>query len=254
MIWIASYPKSGNTWVRFLLASAMGDVTTTDGVAKLVPDLHVKGQIGQAADVTPRLCKTHLPWRDDHPHAPDTNGAIYIVRNPVDVMLSNLNYHHLIESKTGGQSIDDRLYATAFIRQGGDPRWSAMGFGSLIEHPTGWLEREHCLVRYEDLRRDTEAHLRRLFEYAGIPTDEDRVSRALRGGDFDAMRAMEVRSRARGADDVFAGTTKTLRKGIYFMNKGASDQSIAHLGKGLVDQFNERFAPFQERFGYEKAH
>src|ERR1051326_693324 len=77
IIWIASYPKSGNTWVRFLLANYLaGPIESSAQVEEAVPGYD------RAADPRPLIeqrgtlyVKTHFPWGPGHPHAELTDRA-----------------------------------------------------------------------------------------------------------------------------------------------------------------------------------
>src|ERR1051326_3408006 len=121
IIWIASYPKSGNTWVRFLLANYLaGPITASAQTEEAVPGLDVRVDIRpKLARRNPLCMKTHYPWKADHPHAALSDKAVVVVRFPKDVLLSNLNYQRLIHGTDEGFS--DADYARAFIGAGGDP-------------------------------------------------------------------------------------------------------------------------------------
>src|ERR1700691_3950002 len=91
-VWIASYPKSGNTWVRFLVSHLLfGPLDSAATLNRLVPDIHELGAAVEAPS-TPVLMKTHFPYSPALPLAMQTAGAIYVVRDPADVMLSNYYY------------------------------------------------------------------------------------------------------------------------------------------------------------------
>jgi hypothetical protein len=66
MVWLASYPRSGNTWLRFLLCSYFLG-TTRDSLAMegRIPNLH-RGNIDLAWAYDPALGKTHLSWSERH--------------------------------------------------------------------------------------------------------------------------------------------------------------------------------------------
>ncbi len=101
--WLASYPKSGNTWVRFILSNAIfGPADKSIDVNRRIPDLHRRlpdDRLARAGDGSddgaPLLAKTHFELSDAHPELSRTDRALHIVRNPRDVLLSALNYRRL---------------------------------------------------------------------------------------------------------------------------------------------------------------
>ena len=102
IIWLASYPKSGNTWVRFFLYSYYVGIPMKSGdINHKIPDIHSTPELLQSAE-NRIFCKTHFLASDKHPHIKDTAGIIYLLRHPRDVLLSNLNYFYL----TGHSALD----------------------------------------------------------------------------------------------------------------------------------------------------
>jgi hypothetical protein len=252
--WIASYPKSGNTWVRFLVANAVaGPVESSAQVERLVPDLE---KVEDPGPLVSRpgllLAKTHTLFVRERCRAL-TERSVYIVRHPKDVLLSNLNYKHLIMRT--GRKYSDLEYAREFIELGGDRQWLQLGFGTLEGHIASWLD-EHphplLLVKYEDLKADTAGQLRTIRDFLGVEATEARVREAVDRSSFAQMRALEVRERAaRRPETVFAGgpLVATTRP-RYFMHEGGSRRSLRHIDAGLDREFDRRFAPVMEQLGY----
>ena len=126
IVWLASYPKSGNTWLRFLLCNYIyGEITRSEEVGHRIPDIHAaNGDLPNPEGQQPLLCKTHLILNKNHPHVDKTNAFIQVVRHPKDVLLSNLHYAKL--AKPGGQ-INETAFCTEFINQMGVLRWRELG-------------------------------------------------------------------------------------------------------------------------------
>jgi aryl sulfotransferase len=227
-VWLASYPKSGNTWVRALLA-ALGDGTVdinrtmsaTIAAARtplerltglpsseLLPEEVQRLRPLVDAELDARLPegRSGLWHRKIHDGlftglngAPivsvaATRAAIYVVRDPRDVAVSYA--HHL------GVSMADAVAAMA------NPGWRMGGgrhsparhlnqqLGTWSEHVEGWLDHDLfpvLLVRYEDLHEDTAAQLRRLQSVVDREAEDATLNAAVRAARFDELRAQEAR-------------------------------------------------------------
>jgi hypothetical protein len=256
--WIASYPKSGNTLVRFLLANYLaGRVTDSNQVEAAVPTLSKETDAARLLATNSPLCmKTHLPWTASHPFADQTDRAVVIVRYPKDILLSHLDYFRLIIGHEGG--FQDETYVRAFIATGGDPRWKHnSGYGTLLDHPGSWLDDpsapKHILVRYEDLVHDAARELTRILGFIGVPVDAGRVRMAAEASSFDQMRKLEVREKAveKKLTEVFPG--KLAREGWsrFFVNQARIGSTIGHIRADLDEKFDRRFEALVKRLGYE---
>ncbi len=267
IIWIASYPKSGNTWVRFMLANVLfGPQNSTRNLENLIPDLHGH------ADAIRRLLRTRpVVYAKSH-HARSregeiadlasrTAGFVYIVRHPLDVLLSNLNYRLLaappdVLGDDARREAFRRRYVETFISHGGDPEWIERGFGSLLEHVEGWTRPDetlkHLIVRYEDLKADAPAAARRICEALAIPADDVRLKMAVERSSFASMKAIEEREIADRTPGFFYHPELTAghQAGLRFMNRGEAGTAEKSLPPDEAEAARQRFEPILTRFGY----
>ena len=256
IVWIASYPKSGNTWVRFLLANYFaGPITDSARVEAAVPSLTpTTDLVGLLATHSPLCMKTHFPWSIAHPFSAQTEKAIVIVRYPKDILLSNLHYHRLLAGNEDGYS--DLTYARAFIAAGADPLWmEKRGYGTLEAHVGSWLDNPtappRLLVRYEDLARDTGAELGRILSFLNLAVDWQRVQSAVAASSFHRMREIETREKSTRSDSpVFPGQAPQNGSGRFFVNRGRIGSSLAHIDPKLDEAFESRFGLLMRRLGY----
>jgi hypothetical protein len=262
LAWVASYPKSGNTWVRIMLAGYVLD-RAVDGMATLnrtVPDFPQEFRHGRAlrAEGTNTLAvKTHfLPTVEVmRPYRAATGKIIYIVRNPRDVILSSERFLHIAEEHRVA-------FAKHFLENRGVEDWRRTGWGSWPQHVNEWtspdvIERcfpraELCLVRYEDMRRDPVATLTTLVKFLELDGGADlgRVVRAVENSTLDRLREVERRDRS-GTTEAFRANSPTS-----FFGPGLTGQSLAGYGDdveaGYLRLFadDEEFAACAARFGY----
>jgi hypothetical protein len=255
VVWIASYPKSGNTWMRFLLANYLaGPIERSDQVEALIPDYMKKPDLQGLLTQRPVVySKTHYLWSGAHPFALHTDRRIVVIRHPKDVLLSNLNYRRL--NRGSSQGFTDAAYARTFITYGGDPEFIRGGFGTLEQNVTSWTQPSfgpaQLVIRYEDLKADAARELSRIVSYLSLPLDLERLEMAVSHSHFDRMRAMEVREKTKGGRSaVFAGTPPRPGWARYFINEGKVRGSLAHLGRECDRAFNNRFGPLMKRLGY----
>jgi aryl sulfotransferase len=241
-VWIASYPKSGNTWVRFLLHHYLyGELRESSKLAARIPDIHVD-PIPAAAPGRPVLAKTHWTLTPAMPHVNQTERAIYITRHPKDVAASLVSFYRLRDATS---TWTDEQMIRLFIQSGGDPSMIKMGFGSWVENVTTWILQRRfpvLVVRYEDLRADSARELTRMIEFLGSEADPARISAAAAACTFDRMRALEVSEKsAQKAGHIFHGGKAEMGKGLMFMNKGRSGYSLDRIAPGLDKEFEARF-------------
>jgi hypothetical protein len=255
VVWLASYPKSGNTWLRFLLHDVLyGPVESTEQIASRFPDVHLTPALDVPAGGRV-YAKTHLKWTPQHPHAADTERAVLIVRHVRDAFLSALNFRQLHDEKETLARLTPEQYAMEFIQHAGDRVWDMLGYGTWPGHAKSWLENGSFpvhLVRFEDLKADTPGRFMEVVRFLGIDADQTRVREAASRSSFEAMRGLEVREKslAGSRNPVFAGDQKRMKRGYMFMHKGQTGQSLAHIRPDLDDLFDKRFANTLARLGY----
>jgi len=223
VLWLASYPKSGSTWLRALIANylagplgpvpinalpgyALGDnflvhyerlagrpAATLDGadIARLRPLVHrwFATARGQTA-----LVKTHSCLARVHGvpliTAEVTVGAIYVIRNPLDVAVSFAAHYATTLERAAEALCREHNHLP------GSDRLLPQMIGSWSQHVRSWtglsLLHRH-IIRYEDLLQQPEESGEALVDYLELPLDRERLRRALESSRFDALAAQERR-------------------------------------------------------------
>jgi hypothetical protein len=220
IIWLASYQKSGNTWMRVFLANYFApkdqrltinqlDQFTTGDLRLDFFDKAAGGQFtGQTVEESIRIrpavqrliarsksghhfVKTHsqVATIEGVPliNPEVTAAAIYIMRNPFDVIPSFARH----SGRTIDEMIDAMVDPNAIFR-------SADGIFEVIgrwdEHIESWLAAPglpHHQVRYEDMLADTPAEMRKVLEFLRIPVQMGQLKRAIRASSFSELRRQE---------------------------------------------------------------
>jgi len=223
--WLASYPKSGNTWLRVLLANhkrdgdAPADINALDdgpiASARVWFDEWAGVKSSALSDAVIESCrpevyrclaresknplymKVHDAWgrtnRGDPLFPPEiTAGVVYIVRNPLDLAMSCA--HHW--GCSPGRAVENLCDSDFALGRslGGLSDQLRQRLGSWSDHLRSWVDLSGLpvhLVRYEDLHRDPEAVFGAIVRFCGLPDDAGRVRKAVAFSDFSELRRQE---------------------------------------------------------------
>jgi alcohol sulfotransferase len=183
---IASYPKSGRTWLSFLIANYLNDI------CGLLPRVNFRSVYriiqSDGAPVAPldvRIGGRTLKFSATHadPDQVQANRIIQVVRNPYDVLVSGY-YHNTQQHHNFAGSLSD------YVR---DERW---GVQSYQRYHVRWRrvsQSPKLVVEYEYMHQDATAQLRRVMEFCGLhPIDDEALSRSVRLSSFTVMRRREL--------------------------------------------------------------
>jgi Sulfotransferase domain len=235
---VVSYPRSGTTWMRFLLYEALtGRSSDFETLYKAIP--YIGRQRGAPALVGDggRLIFSH------ETHSIGNRRTVYIVRDPRSVVLSHYRFHKRRGEFDG--TFDE------FFRRFLDGRTNP--FGAWDAHVNFWLESEagrngnvHT-IKFEELRRDTAGVLQGVIEFFGGSPDPDRISQAVTNNDLEHMREKEDKA---PAGDHFA---RTKNPEIRFVGAGAAAGWKEELDSGQVAEMESRLGPTLRRLGYQSS-
>ena len=203
------------------------------------------------------LMKTHFLCSQQLPLLTQTAAAIYVVRDPADVMLSNFHYSQRSAGAPPAETADllDR-YVDSFIRERGDPRWRSRGMGSWDENVRSWLETPHSfpvlLVRYEDLLADPGGVAGVIGRFLGLNRTPEQVSAAVASASFERMRQIEERDISARSIGIFYKPylQGSIAAGLRFMRSGRSGEGARTLSAEQGRRFDEALGPLARKLGY----
>jgi hypothetical protein len=249
LVWLASYPKSGNTFARMLLHTYLYGKSQDSGeIWGRIPDIHQilhQKNILDVSDGRQILVKTHFCLSDHHPNIEATTGYIYILRNPRDVLLSNARY-----LGADGNQDDLRRFSMSFINNLGVPRWRQMNMGSWPEHVASWLNSAnrvpHIFIKYEDLRMDTANTLKRVVSFLGEVPEDSRIQMAVNHCAIDKAREFEKEEKRQGRKKIYVD----MPNNASFVGEGKIAQSLTCVGADVEALYQEKFGRFVSLFGY----
>jgi aryl sulfotransferase len=225
LVWLASYPKSGNTWFRVFLTNllnknekpaSINDLLATtiassrqmfDEATGLSASDLTKEEIEELRPEVYRYVSrnaTELSFHKIHDAliltanqefivpADVSAGAIYFLRNPLDLVLSFSNHT--------GDSID------AMIELMNKPGYSFCAktdklYNQLEQkllswsmHVKSWLDQDIipvCLLKYEDMKNETLASFKKAVDFVGITASDDEIQRALELSRLEKLQEQE---------------------------------------------------------------
>ena len=270
IVWLASYPKSGNTWVRIFLENLLtgsenpidinGKKYYTIGESsahwfKLLSDKPITLLDQKAiAQLRPRvhefftttspgtvLVKTHNALVTHHGvpliTTEHTAGAVYIIRNPLDVVISVAN-HFGVPIKVA-------------IRQMGSEKTKSPTraiqvyeyFSSWSRHVYSWTAQENprlCVVRYEDMLEKPVETFSKIASFVGRDPSPERLNQVIENSSFERSREQEDKK----------GFIERSLKTEKFFREGRSGQWRERLTRGQIRKILHDHKKEMERYGY----
>ncbi len=236
---IVSYPKSGNTWTRFLIANLLQPeppLTLLD-MERLVP--FVDGQTRRffKAMPRPRVIKDHGSFN------PQYKNVIYIVRDPRDVVVSGYNF------ALRGATIDESYPMTTFVNE--FVRGARSVVGSWGENVASWLATRgntprFLLLRYEDMLSETARELGKIASFLGMQVTADRLAEVVNRSSADNMRKLEKMH-----GNKWAQNKDMKRKDIPFVRSAKAGGWQSILPKTAVAEIESAWGPLMAKLGYE---
>jgi hypothetical protein len=238
-VFLTSYPRSGNTWTRFLVGNlAHTDVAVTFlNVERLVPDMYKHSDRYLRHLPRPRILKSHEVFD------PRYKKIIYIVRDPRDVAVSN--YHWEMKQKSVGEDRPIENFIPAWIE---GRYWARLG--NWAEHVTSWLSTRQdsssfVILRYEDLIANATLELAKVANILGIEPTTERLTRAADLSSVDRMRQLESTQGGKWVQ------TRYTRQDKPFVREASSGGWRAVLPAQSVAQIEAAWGHVMTPLGYE---
>jgi len=190
-VFLVSYPRSGNTWTRFLIGNLIyqDKPVTFANIESRLPEIYFNPDRVLRRLPRPRILKSHECFQ------PHYRRIIYIVRDPRDVAVSF--YHHNIKAGNIAEDYAIADFVPRFINGEFDARW-----GSWSDHVLSWmLLRQNSpafiVLRYEGMKEQPETELARVVaflrecSFRAIDASREKLQRAIDLSSPDHMRELE---------------------------------------------------------------
>ena len=276
IVWLASYPKSGNTWFRMFLSALLNDngsfninnpethgiyssrsifeqLTDLDSgylyrdeVLQLLPETFT-----QFASLDQSSEKLFLKVHDAYvlnekgnpiiPTAP-TGCAVYFIRNPLDIVASFSNH----TGKSFDQMIRTMNNPMAFLASQKNNLNNDSQFSQLLlswgEHVQSWKNVTAfpvLIIRYEDMLTDPLTAFSTITNFIGLQATQEEISKALSLSSFNQLKEQEL-----------ANGFKEVSSSRHFFRQGQAGKWVDELTKEQANEIIRMHGPVMQQYGY----
>ena len=240
-VFFATYPKSGTTWLRFVLFEMLSGMPA--GFKATNELMCGIGDHSKAKRLRPeggRLIGTHEYYRKDYTR------AIYLVRDARDVLLSEYAFLKALDFYQG--DLDSFVSHFLFTR--------VSAYGPWHRNLASWLDSpitqngNLMLVRFEDVRQDPVPWFRRMAEFLRVEVSEEKIRQAVANNSIQKMREKEskepVKASVRGRfvrDGAVRGWVSKLTPEQVRLIETHAGSMLARLGYPLSSELNLETTP-----------
>ena len=227
-VFIVSYPRSGNTWIRFLVANllAPNEKITFRNIENYVPNIYKSADTLDAREGR-RYIKSHNPCFELYPK------LVYVYRDGRDAMVS---YYYYATGKKVFSGTFEQFVFSPFVEQ--FTSWkehaiSALDFAS--KYPDRIL-----MLRYEEMLVNLLPAVTSISAFLGVARDAQAIAKAAKKSSFEYLQKIEQESGG-----------ETLGKRLTFFRSGKSDQWRDHFTPKVYEQFLRENGETLLRLGYK---
>ena len=244
-IFLVSYPRSGNTWTRFLLGNLIdqNNPVTFSNIESRIPEIYFNPDRLLRQLPRPRMLKSHECFQPHYPR------VIYIMRDPRDVAVSF--YHHNVKARNIPDDYPMAKFVPRFIAGEFDPK-----FGSWRDNVLSWTavrkdDPGFLLLRYEDLKHDTADVLASVVGFLNrcgfrkIDSSPETLRRTIELSSAENMRALEKQDASNWV------LTKGTRNDKPFVRSATSGGWKTQLAPDSVEAIESAWGPLMQNLGYD---
>ena len=278
IFWLASYPKSGNTWFRIVLANLLNTSTEpvdlnqlqTGAIASArgwVDDVLGFDSALLSHDELDQLRPAAYQWHSEQnnqmgyhkihdaytcinngsPLIPSQGclGALYFIRNPLDVAISFANHSSCsIDQAIENMSNKTFAFCKGKYRQHHQLRQWLLSWSLHVQSWASVQDMNVLVLRYEDMKQNSLFTFTKAIEFLGLDRSQNAIKQALDNASIDNLQRQEAQ---------YGFNEKPARVGHFFR-------------KGIVGDWQQTLTPIQinriindhgemmQQYGYLDAH
>ncbi len=228
--YIAAFPRSGSTWLRTILVNilepeARGD---PDIFNARIPAVSIRNSIAINQLDSPRLIMTHCCWNKN------VSKVVYLIRDGRDAFISYLHF----QLTRRGLDMNIEQFSKLYHNTVFGPTWAT--------HTESWLEKgmptltnQSILVKFEDLKADTETEITRICEFLGITVTNKVLKIAIENASIENARKIEQMRQGEIIDN-----------NASFYRHGTSEQWKEPVYQNVIKEFGEKSSNALRLGGY----
>ncbi len=226
--WLASYPKSGNTWLRIFLNNLLSDkdepidINNFDISIPIASDSRLFDKwVGYQSSllaeeeienlrpdfynfVSDRNLNNYIKIHDAYLQLANgkklipkegTRGVVYIVRNPLDITVSIAN-HMSVSIDLAVENLCDNGYCLMDVTHSASLQFTQKLL-TWSEHVNSWTSQRDIkihIIRYEDMLREPYKTFKGVVDFLGLSDKQDRLQKAIEFSDFKIVKQQELDS------------------------------------------------------------
>ena len=209
---ITSFPKSGNTWIRFIIYDLIFNqnqinIDNSLEIKKKIPDLHnlnISNKqyiLDKSLINKPVFIKTHFGF--ELLKMMSIEKVIIIIRHPFDVLVSLLNYYEINENER-----EEML--NYFCSKHTLPFLQRFQFPSWDQHIESWINsgKNYHIVKYSNLIDNFENEIKNLCIFLNLKISDEKIKFIKNNTKFESLKKIEIKERKNNEDGVFSYNMK----------------------------------------------
>ncbi len=247
-VFLVGHPKSGNTWLAYMLGIVSQgenhEAVNLKNVSQFIPTIHsVDEKVSESEHLSsPRVFRNEGPiFAELYPK------TIYIVRDPRAVLLSY--YHHWLHTDSQDHGTLEE-FIDEILEHGCIRRWDPWLLGWEVQ-VLAWTARANQqavkIVRYEDLIENRKETFRDVLDFCEIPCDDALFLTAVERGDFQSMRKVEQQH---GAESYPGEEGNDKEEKGFFVRKGVVDSWKEEMPENVIQKIEKKFHQTMQNLGY----
>ena len=273
IVWLASYPKSGNTWIRILLSNYLNDENEAIDINNInasiisssrtildnnLPYLSSDTTFDEIDNIRPQLyknlsenldsiqfVKTHDAFtqnknNEDIFPLSVSKGVIHIVRNPIDVAVSFAHHSNIsIDKSVKFLNNETNSFADNSKKLNKQLRQTLLSWSG---HYLSWEKSNipYLLIKYEDLIDDTTSEFRKILDFLYKEVNEDKLHKAVKFSSFEELKKQENKT---------AFLEKPLKAESFF-RKGEIGSGFTEMNQKQINSITSQHKETMKRLGY----